>query len=528
MGKEMIRRVRSRYWLWTIALLLALTATWANSTVKAEGGPVVRAVYFYANDCPHCITVIEEVLEPLQVQYDGQLQIKMIEISDPTNYEMLIHAEEMFDVAPEERGIPMLVVDGQVLIGEEAIRQQFPCLLDTCLGTGGTSWPGIPGLESVPVEGGEEPSQDLSPALEGLAPCDSEDALVCEELPPIWVAYFYQVGCKNCSMAEADIQYVRSRHPQLVVEAFNIYESLDLAQCLAERAGREGDLHTPAVFIGDHALIGQGEITPQSLEALVERYAPTGADKIWEECGRRQVNLPEVMAVAVAGLVDGLNPCAFATLIFFVSYLTFTGRKGSVILAVGSAFTLGVFLTYTLVGVGLWRLLSSLPFLTRLGRWVIGLTGLLCALLAILSIRDYLKARRGEIRDMALVMPESLRQRARAVIRRTSSARAFAFLALPTGAIISLLELACTGQVYLPTIVFVISVSGLQAQAVLLLLLYNLMFILPLVIVFVLVYFGTTSLQLGLFLHSHAATVKLGTALLFAALAAWLIISAIV
>ena len=60
------------------------------------------------------------------------------------------------------------------------------------------------------------------------------------------------------------------------------------------------------------------------------------------------------------------------------------------------------------------------------------------------------------------------------------------------------------------------------------LLLYNLMFIVPLVVVFCLAYFGTTSLQLGLFLRRHTATVKLGTALLFAALALWLIFSVVV
>jgi hypothetical protein len=145
--------------------------------------------------------------------------------------------------------------------------------------------------------------------------------------------------------------------------------------------------------------------------------------------------------------------------------------------------------------------------------------------LAVFSLIDYLKARRGQIEDMALVMPEVLRRRVHGVIRHASTARAFVLVALPTGAAISFLELACTGQVYLPTIIFVMSVPQLQARAVLFLLLYNLMFILPLVVVFGLTYWGTTSLQLGLFLRRHVAKVKLGTALLFAALAAWLIVA---
>jgi hypothetical protein len=49
------------------------------------------------------------------------------------------------------------------------------------------------------------------------------------------------------------------------------------------------------------------------------------------------------------------------------------------------------------------------------------------------------------------------------------------------------------------------------------------MFIVPLVVVFVLVYFGTTSKDLGKFLQQRAASVKLGMALLFTVLTGWLV-----
>lgn len=87
-----------RYQLWIVLLVLALALTWGMGTACAEGGPVVRMVYFTATDCPHCRAVVSEVLTPLQAEYGEQMQIKMVEISDPTNYEMLIHAEEMFGV----------------------------------------------------------------------------------------------------------------------------------------------------------------------------------------------------------------------------------------------------------------------------------------------------------------------------------------------------------------------------------------------------------------------------------------------
>ena len=100
--------------------------------------------------------------------------------------------------------------------------------------------------------------------------------------------------------------------------------------------------------------------------------------------------------------------------------------------------------------------------------------------------------------------------------------RAFVPVTFVTGEVISVIELACTGQVYLPTILFVLGMPEVQMQAGMYLVLYNLMFILPLVAVFLLAYFGTSSQQLGLFIHRRAATIKLATAGLFVLLAGWL------
>ena len=65
------------------------------------------------------------------------------------------------------------------------------------------------------------------------------------------------------------------------------------------------------------------------------------------------------------------------------------------------------------------------------------------------------------------------------------------------GFAISALELVCTDQVYLPTITFVMGVEEMRRHALSYLLLYNLAFVAPLLVVFALVHWGTTSLQLG-------------------------------
>jgi len=537
-----------------LAAALVLGACTARQVTPAPvvngpvtGDAIVRVVYFYRDDCPHCLTVLNEVLWPLQAQYGERLQFKAVQFHDPnreggidpTGYGMLIAAEDKFGVSPERRGIPTLVVDGQVLIGEEEIRSQLSCLLESCVTAGGVAWPDIPGLEAVPVGLPEESATvftaTATPAagqiflpvtsITGTADTCTTTTVCAVGPPPVWAAYFYQVGCQECSRAESDIRYVQGRYAQLQVREFNIYDDLWLARCLSRNVGRN-HVHTPAVFIGEDALIGQEEITPQNLEALVQKYASGGAGRVWERCANadKTVAVPSVLTIIAAGLLDGLNPCAFATLVFFVSYLAAVERKGREILAVGAAFALGVSLTYLAIGLGLYRLVDLIRGIHALaGRVVYALSAVLCVVLGVMSALDYLKARRGQIEEMTLVMPEGLRRRVHAVIRRTSSARAFVVVALVTGAVVSFLELACTGQVYFATIVSLIDAPGLQAQVLPLLVLYCLMFIVPLVVVFALVYFGTTSYQLGLFLRRHTATVKLGTACLFLALAGWLV-----
>ena len=510
-----------------VAILFALAGSASAQGPAPE--PTVRIAYFYSDECPHCKRVIEEVLTPLREEYDGRIEIKMVEIyTDPTYYEMLLRAEEMFAIPPEKKGLPTLIVGGQALVGEDEIRDQLSCLIDSCLLKGGTTWPDIPGLDAIPVWGSGSPTTSAPlPGLEELEPCDTAEEAVCETTT-VWAAYFYEVGCQKCSRAESDIWYVQSKYPQLVIDEFNIYDSVNLARWMARRAGREEELHTPALFIGDDVLIGAEEISPQRLEAIVSKYAATGTERFWEDFDAATDTATVVgpLQVIVGGLLDGLNPCAFATLIFFISYLTFSERRDWEILAVGIAFTVGVFLTYLAIGLGLYRLLDAVRDThAALSHWAYLLTAVLCAVLAVFNFLDFLKARRGEITDMTLVMPEALRRRAHAVVRRSSRAQAFVVAAVVTGAAVSFLELACTGQVYLAILISMTSIPASRTQAVPLLILYNLMFVVPLIVVFVLVYLGTSSMQLGLFLRRHAATVKLGTALLFAALGTWLITS---
>ncbi|HIC93233.1 MAG TPA: hypothetical protein EYP09_03175 [Anaerolineae bacterium] len=448
---------------------------------------------------------MEEFLPILQEKYGDQLEIRFFEISDPHNYEVMVSLEERYGIT--EVGIPEIFIGQDFLVGEEDIRAHLEGLIQRYLASGGMDFP----IEDLPT---------LTPTP---APASQ---------PTIYLAYFFKQGCRECDRVSYDLNHLKKEYPNLIVESFDIDREMALSEALGKRYGvpEEKRLTAPAIFIGEDYLVGE-QVNLAALSALVEKYATEGTTPPWEGVERSEAQTAIVvrfrslglLTVLGAGLIDGLNPCAFATIIFFISYLALSGRKGREILAVGMAFTLGVFLAYLLVGIGLWKFLQAIELLNPLGRWVYLATAFLCLILAFLSFLDALSARRGEIGEMKLSLPHTLRMRINAIIRRGRKTRAYVWMAFITGLVVSIIELACTGQVYLPTIMFVMGLPRLRTNAFFYLLLYNLSFILPLVVIFVLAFYGTTSQQLSHFLKTRAPAIKLAMAGLFLTLAAWLL-----
>lgn len=536
----------------SVALLLALGASIlfsigiqsvAAATPMPPIGPVPAAAtpapsqakvhfyYFYSTTCSHCMAILNEVILPLQAQNPGEIDVRLLDINaDPVAYQGLLKAEAFFQVSAERRDIPTTIIGDRVLIGESENRADLKAIIEAGLAGEPINFPVVEGLDPAAL-----PSS-LPNAAQPAEVCSIDNPDACAVAAPIHAAYFYQVGCQDCSRAEIDLKHLQSQFPNLVITEFNYYEQTALANWMAERVGRGADMHSPAVFIGDHAFIGDAEITLDKMTPFLQSVAQTGSPNFWAHYDAEAVQNALVekfksmgwLAIVFAGLIDGLNPCAFATMIFFVSYLHISGRKGREILITGASFTLGVFLAYLVVGLGFYRVLDLVKgSISVAGKVVYALTGLFCLVLGILSLRDYFRVRKGGTEDMALKLPEPLRKRINATIREGSKASRYYLGAFVSGVLISFLELACTGQVYLPTIIYMTSVPALRGKAVPALLLYNLMFILPLVVVFVLAFYGTSSKDFTRFLKENAAPVKLGTAVLFIGLGLWLLSSLI-
>jgi|GEM_PF-1056945 len=285
----------------------------------------------------------------------------------------------------------------------------------------------------------------------------------------------------------------------------------------------------PVLFIGEDVLGGDKKIR-QELSNMVEKYVALGGAKeieiapIEKEILRKEILSKfkqfRLLPVLFAGFIDGLNPCAFAAIVFFIAYLTMILKKPKrEIFFTGLSFILGVFITYFLIGLGLARLLQTIKGLTLLSQVLYFLIGLLTLILAYFSFRDYFavkKLEKGQEGKVVLQLPQFFRWKIYEVIEKQAKLKYFIVFAFISGVLISILEFFCTGQVYLPTIIYMITqITNYKLQITGYLVLYSLMFILPLVIIFGLVYFGVSSEKIEMVGRRHIATVKFLTGLIF-------------
>ena len=185
------------------------------------------------------------------------------------------------------------------------------------------------------------------------------------------------------------------------------------------------------------------------------------------------------------------------------------------IVIVGSAYCAAVFLAYVLMGLGAFHVLYAMKafrYVTLAVQW--GMVGL-CGVFLLLSIYDFVVYQRTKKSEkMLLQLPTNYKVYIHKVMRfflkdKHSSMWRLLLAAFIVGFVVSGVEAVCTGQVYLPTIVVILKeVNQHFWRATEFLLLYNLMFILPLVLVFVLTLCGKESATFNDWLKKHLGLTK--------------------
>jgi cytochrome c-type biogenesis protein len=191
-----------------------------------------------------------------------------------------------------------------------------------------------------------------------------------------------------------------------------------------------------------------------------------GTATLWDWSREGQWLLPLVL---VAALIDSINPCAFSILIVTIAFLVSLGKLRSQVLELGVAYVLGIFLVYSLIGLGILQVLHLFEtphFMAKVGAGLLVLLGLISLANALLP--------RFPVR---LGIPQAAHQRMALLMERSSRPSAFAL-----GALVGLCEFPCTGGPYLMVLGLLHDQASFMAGLGYLML-YNTVFVLPLIVI---------------------------------------------
>ncbi len=171
-----------------------------------------------------------------------------------------------------------------------------------------------------------------------------------------------------------------------------------------------------------------------------------------------------------AALIDGINPCAFGVLIFMLAYLA--KSDGDKMMRNGIIYILAVFLTYLAAGLLLLPIIRSLGQFSVISYIVLAIIILIAGLLEIKDFFFY-----GRWFSLSIAPDEA--ERIKMYVKKVGSKW---YTAFGLGVFVALVELPCTGAVYL-AVLALMSMSGLSLTNWSYLIIYNLIFVAPLFVI---------------------------------------------
>ena len=223
------------------------------------------------------------------------------------------------------------------------------------------------------------------------------------------------------------------------------------------------------------------------------------------------LDAPTIGLVIASAAIDSINPCAIGVLILMVSVILggSKGQEGSTtkrLLTLGGAYIFAIFMTYLIAGLGLVYFFSAIPIV--LAEYLSLFVGSLVILAGIFEIKDYFWYGKG----FSLQIPKYFAKK----IHDYSTTKTTIWGVMFLGAFLAAVELPCTGAPYL-AIITILRID-FNFMAFLLMVLYNFIFVLPLLVILFMVAGGTKISVVSKWKEESKGNMRLFMGLLLAAL----------
>ena len=302
--------------------------------------------------------------------------------------------------------------------------------------------------------------------------------------------YFYSESCVHCKKVDEYFQKngIYDKYDIQKIEVSGPYNSDFLNSFFETFDVPEKDRGIPAIFFDKKAIVGDQPI----IDGFVEEIGKVGAaefpdpKKIESMAEEKDAALgPKDLSLFIlvwAALVDAINPCAFAVLILLVATVASSKGKRESLLS-GLLFSFSIFISYLMMGFGIYKAvgLFNLPQLFSIA------IGVLAILIGLANLKDFFWY--GKV--FVMEVPFSWRPKMQSLIKGVTSPLG----ALGVGFLVSIFLLPCTSGPYLVILGLLAQKEDL-ARTIPLLILYNLIFITPMVIITLGMYFGIRARRL--------------------------------
>jgi len=332
----------------------------------------------------------------------------------------------------------------------------------------------------------------------------------------VCVYFFYSPNCHFCQSIEGYMNDFEANYSKTAVlhrfdvtkpESYAVYSKFcSIQQLPPEKRG------IPLIVTKDDFLMGAADIKNKLIPAVDALLAAnkTGciSNDICQPINQTHSNgdtqtiitLPLIITAAAA---DSINPCAIGVLIFLIGFLMLSsGKNKKRTFKIAMLYILTVYLAYYLAGIGILEALTRLSFL----RWINPVFGIGVAILGLINLKDAIQNKP----EGTLAIPTH----AKPLIERWVY-RASIPAAVILGVIVAAVELPCTGGMYL-AILTLMAHTVTRATALWYLAFYNLIFVLPLVLITFLFILGfeAETLQNWLDKHKRKSRAIMGAVLL--------------
>lgn len=493
---------------------------------------------FGAKDCDEC-AALKAYWQEEYAEEDGPVLV-FADINEADNYRFLEKIEQELKIENSFSSFPILLIGRKLANGRTGFDDLEGELTELLASrpTGGL----FAGVEKAVAEAGENSLVTYAYHDAGKPKHGQTEAAADARQPRL--LFFMLTGCKKCSRQGKEFELLREAMPSVEIAEYNVATVEGLAMMSRVRRhfelpGDDAKNLAPMVVWAEGFVTGRLAKADELQTALSKPLTgsefwlePLTADELKGERQRLKTFLDTMTigSVIMGGLVDGVNPCAFATSVFLISYLLYLKKRRREILVVGGCFCIGVFLTYFLYGLALSYVLEKIQSWPWVRIAVYGGFGICGFVLCVMHLRDAVRYRRtGKASDMDMGLSKETHRGIHDKIKKFTTVHAWLLgpAAIILGAIVSSMELVCTGQVLFPVLT-VLMKDGVTVRALLLLLLYNVLFIVPLAVITVLAAYGVGAKALGDWAKRHVYATKLLMAALFAILGLTMLLMLIV